>query len=400
MNALTQSPLHDDSYDDPHEADDQTLVDAADNADPPSRRWRWLLVGGIVVAIIAAGAVRAPRRAGRGQSFDPALVVRVSRGNLVIDVVEAGKVQARERVEIKAKVAGQVGSVTVKPGDSVTVGQLLLRLDPTESHRELARAVTKLSQARRALAFAETQLSRMERVHAGRGISDAELDAARADVAHKQFERDLAHVARDGARDQLRYTELRSPIDGIVTERNIEPGELVVPGIQAAFDGKPLLTISNLATLIVKSDLNQLDISRVHRGELMTVTLDAVADKAYRARVTQVAPAATLPKGKELEVFPLEAEIEDPDADIRPGMTAEVRIRVATHAQVLKLPVEAVAQDAGQHWITRLLPDGNGTQVAHKQPVATGASNDREIEVVSGLAEGDSVLLGTGAASP
>jgi HlyD family secretion protein/macrolide-specific efflux system membrane fusion protein len=393
MNPLAQ-PLVDDNPYGPLDADPEpTLVDRIDDrARPRSRRRRWLILVAVVLAAVAVGAVRGRRNGAAGQAFDPALMVRVSRGDLVIDVVEAGKVQARERVEIKAKVAGQVETVAVKPSDAVTAGQLLLRLDATESRHELARAETELAQARRALVFARTQLDRVQRVHAGRATSDVELDAARAEVAHKAAARDLARVARDSARERLRYTELRAPISGVVTERNIEPGEMVVPGIQAAFDGKPLLTISNLATLIVKSDLNQLDIARVHRGAPMTVTLDAIASKVYRARVTQVAPAATLPKGKELEVFPLEAELEHPDDDVRPGMTAEVRIRVARHAQVLKLPVEAVSDEAGQRSVTRLVSAG-GKLVPHKQPVQTGASNDREIEIVSGLAEGDTVLL-------
>jgi RND family efflux transporter MFP subunit len=199
-------------------------------------------------------------------------------------------------------------------------------------------------------------------------------------------------VACDAARDRLRYTRLVSPIDGTITERGIEPGEVVTPGLQATFEGKALLTVSNLATLVVKAELNQIDVAKVELGQKVTVTLDALPGRSYAAVVTKIAPASTMPKGKDVESFPVEATLQSAEGAIRPGMTADVRIHVETRAGVLALPVEAVTREQGRRYVTRLLPGDRGATRARVE-VELGRRSDREVEVVSGIAEGDRVLI-------
>jgi HlyD family secretion protein/macrolide-specific efflux system membrane fusion protein len=369
-----------------------------------ARLWPWLLGGAVVVA---AGVGLWRYRAGSVKPLDEALIVKVKRGDLAIDVIETGKVQPHDKVDVKSQVAGQVDRVFVDEGEKVTAGQLLLRLDPTNFRRDVAqqqaavaRAVADVASARNALEFARLSLGRKQKGLEGRGVAQVDVELAESDVRGKvaalaTYEAVLAgtRVALSAAEDRLRYTKILSPMDGTVLERGIAPGEVVTPGVQATFEGKALLTIADLATLEVKSDLNQIDVAKVQLNQPVTLTLDALPGKKYQAKVTRIAPGSTVPKGKDVDVFPIEAQILDADAAIKPGMTADVRIHVDTRKAVLSLPIEALVKEAGKSFVSRVGVDGRGRQKTDKIEVQVGARNDREAEITSGLSEGDRVLI-------
>jgi HlyD family secretion protein/macrolide-specific efflux system membrane fusion protein len=368
------------------------------------RRWPWI-VGTLVVLV---GLVLMMKRSGAGRKeIDSSLLVTVKRGDLQIEVIETGKVQPRERVEIKSKVAGQVQAVFVVEGAHVKKGQPLLKLDPTDFRRDVARAEADvaraeadIAQAKNSLEFAQLNLERRKRGLEGRGVAQIDVDAAENEVkaktvALKTADASLAglKVALGAAQDRLRYTQIDSPLDGTVIEKGIQPGEVVTPGVQATFEGKALLTVADLSTLLVKADLNQIDVAKVRLGQKVTLTLDALPGKTYDALVTKVAPASTTPKGKDVDVFPVEATLVKADGDIKPGMTADVRIHIETRAAVLSLPIEAVVKETGKSFVTRVGKRPDGTQRTDKTEVKVGARNDREIEISDGIKEGEQILI-------
>jgi HlyD family secretion protein/macrolide-specific efflux system membrane fusion protein len=354
------------------------------------RRWPWFLALAIVVAVAVVFAGRSG--AGR-KDVDSSLIVTVKRGDLAIDVVESGKVQPRERVEVKSKVAGQVERVLVEAGAQVKLHQLLLKLDPTDYRREQAMRDADVAQAKNALEFAQLNLERRKRGLEGRGVAQADVDFAINEVKSKTVALQTAQVALAAAEDRLRYTQILSPIEGTVIERGIQPGEVVTPGVQATFEGKALLTVADLSVLIVKADLNQIDIAKVQLGQKVTLTLDALPGKTYEAKVTKVAPASTTPKGKDVEVFPVEATLAKADGMIKPGMTADVRIHIETKPKVLSLPIEAIVKDTGKAYVTKISIGDKGKQRSDRVEVTLGARNDREVEIASGIADGDRVLI-------
>lgn len=360
------------------------------------RRWPWVMA----LVLVAGGVwlVRA-RGAGKAKELDKALLVDVKRADLRIEVIETGKVQPRERVEIKSKVAGQVARVFVEEGQKVKRGQLLLRLDATDYQRDVERCQADVDQARLAVEYAELMLDRRKKGLAERGVPQADVDFAANDLAAKRVAYERAKVALVAARDKLRYTEIQSPLDGTVIEKGIRVGEVVTPGVQATFEGKPLLTVADLSTIIVKADLNQIDVARVKLGQKVTLTLDALPGKSYEAEITKVAPASTLPKGKDVDVFPVEATLKAPDGDIKPGMTADVRVHIETKPKVLVLPIEAVVKEKGKSWVTVVTSDDKGRPKTDRAEVTTGARNDREVEIVSGVKEGQKILIKPGSAS-
>jgi HlyD family secretion protein/macrolide-specific efflux system membrane fusion protein len=355
------------------------------------RRWGWWIV---VAVLVAGGAVYAARRGhGSGPKIDPTLITEVKRGELAIEVIETGKVQPREKVEVKSKVAGQVAKVFVDAGNRVKKSQLLLQLDPVDSQRSVARSEADLAAAQNALEFAELQLARRQKGLAERGVAQIDVDTALSEVKAKKVAVQTATVALNAAQDQLRYTRVLAPMDGTVTERGIQPGEVVTPGVQASFDGKSLLTISDLSVLIVKADLNQIDVAKVKLGQKVTVTLDALPGKSYEATITKIAPASITPKDKQVDVFPVEATLTKADSEIKPGMTADVRIHIESLPNVLSLPIEAVLKEQGKQLVNKVMSGPDGKERTQKIEVKVGARNDRAIEITSGLTEKDRVLI-------
>ncbi len=361
------------------------------------RRWPWVLA---ILGMMALAAGAVARRSGAGhKDLDSSLMVTVKRGDLDIEVIETGKVQPREKVEIKSKVAGQVERVYVDEGQKVKKGQLLLRLDPTDYKRDTARTEADLEQAKIALEYSKLQLDRRKRGLADRGVAQADVDFAENDVEAKKVAVDRAQVELDAARDRLSYTEIYSPLSGTIIEKGIQPGEVVTPGVQATFEGKALLSVADMSTLIVQVDLNQIDVAKVKLGQSVTLTLDALPGKKYQATITRIAPASTQPKGKDVDVFPVEATLVKTDDAIKPGMTADVRIHIETKPKVLSLPIEAVVKEQGKSYVTRVTAGKDGKQESKKIEVKTGARNDRDVEIASGIAEGDKILIKPGSAA-
>jgi len=363
------------------------------------KRRTWLPIS-IIAVIVAAGVLVAVKRSGAGpKEIDQALITKVKRGDLAIEVLETGKVQPREKVDVKSKVPGQVMKVFVEAGDRVKKGQLLLQLEPVDYERNVAKTEADVAAAENALEFAQLQLDRRQRGLEARGVAQSDVDFAMSDVRAKKVAVQTAKVAYNAASDQLRYTRILAPINGTVTERGIQQGEVVTPGVQATFDGKALLTVADLSTLIVKADLNQIDVAKVRMAQKVTVTLDALPGKIYEAIITKIAPASVTPKDKQVDVFPVEATLTKADALIKPGMTADVRIHIEKKAQVLSLPIEAVVKEGGKQYVTRVTIGEKGKQKTDKVEVKVAARNDREVEITDGVKEGEQVVIKPGSSA-
>lgn len=354
------------------------------------RRWPWvvalLVLVGVVFALI--------RRGGAGPApVDAALMVTVKRGALAIEILEAGRVEPREKVELKSKVAGQVAEVLVEEGAKVDKGQLLLVLDPTDYARDVARAEADVAQARNAINLAKWTLDRTKLGVEQNIVAANDLSAAGYELTARNIALRSAQVALGAAQDRLRYTKIHAPITGTVLQRGIEPGEVVTPGVQSTFDGKALLTVADLATLIVRVELNQIDVAKVLLAQAATLTLDALPGRTYEATITKIAPASVRPAGKDLEVFPVEAQLSKVDGLIKPGMTADVRIHLESKPDVLSLPIEAILKESGKSFVTRVLDGDDGKQKKEKIEVTLGSRNDREVEVLTGIEEGYRILI-------
>lgn len=353
------------------------------------RRWPWLV--GALAVVGAAAATLGARRA-QGEPIDERRVIEAVRRDLSLEIVEVGRVEPERQVEVKSKLAGLVSEVQVEEGDRVAAGALLSKLDAADHRRDLARALTEVARHKSGLGFAELGRRRAEE-GARQGVtSQSDREVATSQAEEKRWAVAASRVALGAARDRLRSTELRAPISGTVIHRGVDPGETVAPGVEAALDGKPLFTIADLSRLLVRVDLNQIDVAKVAQGMAVRVAVDALPGKIYSARVTRIAPASVRRPGKDVDVFPIEALLADADGRIKPGMSAEVRIDVEKKADVLSLPIEAVRKSAGKNLVTRIV-DGPKGRKRLEVEVTVGSRNDCDVEIVGGIAPGDRVLV-------
>jgi macrolide-specific efflux system membrane fusion protein len=361
------------------------------------RRLIWfVLVPAAIIAVIVA--IR-QSRGGTSAELEKSLTATVKRADLDVVVLETGRIEPRLQTQVKSKVGGQVIDVRVEEGQKVKTGQVLLRIDPTDYRRDVARMEAEIAQSREALAFTELQLARSEKSMAGAIAPAMEVDQSRHETAMARARLKAAGVALETARDRLRYTEIEAPFEGTIIQRGIQPGEVVVPGVTATVEGKALLVLADISVLLVKIDLNQIDVARVERGQKAEVTLDALPGKTFVGVVTRVAPAAAVSargaQGHAPDVFPVEAAL-DASQDLRaikPGMTADVRILVDRKPKVLVLPIEAVVAEKGKSFVHAIETGKDGKPTTTRKEITVGARSDRDLEVKSGLTEGARVLI-------
>jgi len=326
---------------------------------------------------------------GGGEPVDDNLVKIATRGDLVDEVSEAGKITPRFDVDIKSKVSGEIQNVYVEEGQAVKKGDALYDVVDTEYAREVEGRRISLRTSVLQAENAEVDRKRKEAALATRGISEAEYDQAKREV-------ELAKVAIEGqrvqlraAQDQLDYTHIASPIDGVVITRNVEPGEVVTAGVTSLVNGESQLTIAQVDKLILEIDLNQVDVAKVKMDQAARILLDAYPGKEVPGVVKQIAAAGHTDTSRGIDVFTVKVEVDPTKADveIKPGMTAEVRIKVGDWPAVLKVPAEAVFEEEGKSYVW-IIEETAGKKEKKKTEVGVGHRGEREVEITSGLNEG------------
>jgi HlyD family secretion protein/macrolide-specific efflux system membrane fusion protein len=358
-----------------------------------TRRIRTLFVVTLLV-LLAGGGVTVAMRGSAANKVDGAIVT-VKRDTVDVTVEEVGSIEPLRKVDLKSKVAGQVSGVLVDVGSRVRAGDVLVTLDPRDARHEIALARARQRVNKALLTQATTQLELRQRAFKQGALSSVELVQADGD-----FQRLSAQMQVDDAEqtilfDALSYAELRSPIDGVVLERNIQPGEMVTPGVAAMVDGKPLLVIAQVEKLLVRAELNQIDVARLSPGHRVEVRVDAIPGRTFEGDVYRLAAMARRSerrKDSNLMVFPVDVIVDTRQAGadgLRPGMMADITIAIDAHKDVLSLPLEALVREGGKARVRKVDAKGAETLV----DVAVGFQNDKVVEVVSGVDEGDRIRV-------
>lgn len=363
---------------------------------PARRTRRKILVAVALVALLGGGAAFANAQS-KGEEFAAELVKTVESGRLEMSVTDFGRVEPKERIELKSRVSGQVTQVLVEEGDSVKAGQVLLQLDAHDYQRTVAASQTRLEKAQNELKRAEIETARTERGVSAGVVPQIELDQARINLRGARIAVEQARVELATSSDSVNYATIRAPMDGTVIARNIQPGEMVTPGVQASFDGKSQLTVADLSHLLVRVELNQIDVTKVQLGQEASAKVDAYPGESFKAKVTRVAPAAVKStRGQDLLLFPVEVELLEGHGRIKPGMTAEVRLQLGAVEGALLLPIEAVRQKEGKREVTVLTGEGKA-QKQEVREIEVGQQNERMVQVTKGLSAGERVLVVTDA---
>ena len=328
---------------------------AAIQSGMPGRRSKWLLILALAVVILAAGAWFWWRKVEKARNQLPPYATEIlQRGDISLTITATGNLVPTNVVTVGSELSGTTLEVFVDINDRVTKGQPLAKLDTTKLAQQTAssRAAVKAAQAAVTLAEAtvkesEATLARqqdLQRLSGGKVPSKVDLDAAiaTADRARASLLSAAATVGQAQAQVMINESDLakaivKSPIDGIVLTRSIEPGQTVA----ASFTAPQLFIIAEkLERMKLEVAIAEADIGRVAKGQNSSFTVDAWPDRTYTASVTVVSYGSAVTNN--VVTYEADLEVANDDLSLRPGMTATADILVAESKGVFLVPTAAL----------------------------------------------------------
>ncbi|HUP49580.1 MAG TPA: efflux RND transporter periplasmic adaptor subunit [Thermoanaerobaculia bacterium] len=275
--------------------------------------------------------------AGRGRRSEQFRTEKVGRGTVTRTVTATGTLSAVTTVQVGSQVSGMISQLYADFNSRVQRGQLLAELDPTPFQAQVEQRRADLTRAQVEAANALLTLQRQQRLSESGLAADAELDAAKARFDGAQAQVSQAAAALSQAQTNLRYTRILSPIDGIVVDRQYDVGQTVA----ASFQAPTLFSIAqDLTKMQVQADVDQSDIGNVQVGQVGRFTVDAYPDEEFRGRISQIRLNALVTQN--VVSYPVIIEVANPEERLRPQMTANVTIDVATVKDVLRIPNAAL----------------------------------------------------------
>lgn len=341
------------------------------------RPWlRWLAVA-VLALVVAAGAAYFFLRAENGANAARYATEEVRRGDLVVTVSATGRLQPTNQVDVGSELSGTVAQVFVDENDQVKQGQIVAMLDLSrlkdqvaKSRAALAAAQAQLSQMQATEAEARANLARLQQVQqlsGGKVPSRAEMETAQAALKRAEANVANARAAIAQAQAQLKSDEtnvtkasIRSPIDGVVLARKVEPGQTVAASLQAPV----LFTIAeDLALMTLEVDVDEADVGRVHEGQNATFTVDAYPDRRYPSKVVRVDYGSQVKEN--VVSYRTVLSVDNADLSLRPGMTGTAEIIATRRENVLLVPNAALrftppaqpaAQKSGGSFLSKMIP--------------------------------------------
>ena len=332
-----------------------------------SRTARLAVVGlAVLVALAALWGWRhhAARAADAGYRTEP-----VQRGDIRVAISATGTLSAISTVDVGSQISGQVTDVLADFNDRVRKGQVLARIDPSTYQAQIAQGTAAARSARASLASAQAALRNAEIDYARKAslgrqqlVAQSDVDLARAarDQARAQANAAQAQIGQqvastETARLNLQRTVIRSPVDGVVLTRSIEPGQTVAASLQA-----PVLfqIAEDLAQMQILLAVDEADIGQVKPGQAVTFTVDAFPDRQYRGTVQQVRLSST--NTNNVITYPVVVAVRNDDQTLLPGMTANAEIEVSLRRGVLEVPNAALRFHPADE--QEASADGNGAR--------------------------------------
>lgn len=387
------------------------------------KRWIW---GGVVV-LLAGGALIAAR--GRDKkdpkaSAPPFRLGKVQEEPLQVSVREVGVVDPVTKVDVKSAVSGRVMSLRVREGAVVKSGDVLAEVEPDVNQAQT------LSDVQGGLTQAELKLQDAEREYVtqkalfDQGLLGADtfkgvknrreqaVEALKAARMRYQIVEDRGIPISGNASSQ--NARVKAPMAGVVIKKGVELGETVTSGVSSFNAGTVLFTVADLKSLIIRVNLNEVDIAKVHVGQPVRITLDAYPQKVFTGKVSFVSPSADLVE--KIKVFKIEIALDELSEAYKTGMSANVEILGEKRGKAVSIPLEALQKRDGQTIAYRLKDNLKPQQLAAAKealasrnkfiwlsdhwkeyfdvvPVTAGIATLERIEILAGLKPGQQVAL-------
>ncbi|MDB5754302.1 MAG: efflux transporter periplasmic adaptor subunit [Massilia sp.] len=330
--------------------------------------------------------------------------VTVQRGEIQQTVDASGKLQLYKYVDVSTQMAGQVKDVLVAVGDSVKAGAMVVEITPTvqptkvESIRaQMARLQAELSDQRAQLDYAELQFKRQTQLKEQNATREDAFESSRMGVssANARVDSILAQIRQVEANlkideESRQHAQVLAPISGTVVSLNAHPGQLVGPGQP----GAPLLRIADQTKMTVQARVAEIDVTRLRRGMTATFTTPGYPGQQWSGKLRQIMPIpadGTGEQGKET-FYNVLFEVNNPDQQLMSGMSTQVRFLVAQAQDAVLLPVRALGTPDADGLYSANVLDAQRNISPRKLKI--GLRNNQQVQVLSGLAVGDQVVVG------
>jgi HlyD family secretion protein len=387
---------------------------------------KWLVVGTAIVLLGGGGLVvaKATNKDKPKEQESPFRLGKAQTEDLQVSVREVGVVDPEIKVDVKSPVSGRVLELDVREGDVVARGQVLAEVEPDVNQAQ------SLSDVKAAVSQAELRLRDADRILTNQKALFGAGLVANDQMRDAQMVRDLAADALNNARARYSIVEqhgipisgrshsqsarVATPMAGVVITKGVELGESVTSGVSSFNEGTVMFTVADLKSLLIKVNLNEVDIAKVRVNQPVRVTLDAYPQKVFNGRVRFVAPAAKIVD--KIKVFQVEIALDQLDDAFRTGMSANVEILGESRPKTLSIPLEALQRRDGRTVVYRLkasLPEkqvGKAREALNGRskfvwlsenwrdyfdavPVDAGIATLERVEVRAGLKTGDQVAL-------
>jgi HlyD family secretion protein len=394
------------------------------------KRRKRIIVVGIVVALVLVCAIAVFAFSRGGTKIDPTKLAKVEKGDLAKSVVATGKVEPIIKVEVKSKASGIVKKLLVDYGDRVKRDQLLVQLDKQEIEAQVEQSRAALQAAEANLASSKADWERAKVDAEGpdvpllkraydravsmaqdgvvsqsalddadkaykMGVNKQNVSKAQVMVLQGKIAQSQAQIAQSRANltqleEQLSYTDVKSPMDGIVLSRDVEMGDAVSSILVLGSSATLVMTLGDTSQVYVKGKVDESDIGRVYLGQPARIKVESFKDKTFNGVVTKISPMGV--EKDNVTTFEVRVSINNPGGELKAEMTANAEIILEEHKNVRQIPEGAILYDKDKKASVEV-PEPKAKDGKTKVTVSIGISNGAKTEVLSGLKENQDVVL-------
>ena len=391
------------------------------------RIWIW---GAVTLVLVLAVAGAALARLVKGSSIDANRIAKVTRGDVARSVVATGKIQPITKVEVKSKASGIVQKLFVDINQIVKKGQSLAQLDQQEILAQVEAQKAQLASAEANVNTYEANIEQ-DKVNASapdlpmyKASLDRSQDLRKAGIVSEQSYDDtnreyLAALTRRNAsraqigvdtaklkqakaqvmqsqaslkqlEEQLSYTTITAPMDGVILSRDVEIGDAVSSILVLGSTATLVMTEGDIGQVYVQGKVDEADIAHVYLGQPARIKVESFRDRVFNGKVTKIAPLGV--EKDNVTTFEVRVSIDNSRGELKANMTANAEILLDEHKGVLIVPENSVSYD-NQKNASVQIPDPKQKEGTRKISVKTGLSNGSVTEILSGLKEGEKVIL-------
>lgn len=305
-----------------------------------------LIVSGLVLVLVVASWFFFFRKSeSDAKAASVGLIKRtakVERQPIKVQVVATGQIQPIYKVEIKSKASGEVLSLKLNEGDFVKKGTVIALIEKTDALAAFNQAEADLSVAKATLKQVETNTERSRKLFEQKLISQLEMDAALLELEQRKAQLIRAQAIYDQAKIRLNDCVVRSPIDGIVLDKPVDEGQVIMGGLNTVSGGTTIATIADMSRVYVYANIDEVDVGKIKLGQEAVIVADAFPDEKFIGKVLRIDPLAKVEQN--VTRFPVVIEVPNPKYRLLAGMNATVTITVYDNPNALVVPVEALKE--------------------------------------------------------